>query len=167
MNGVSPTTGRPLSFVFLKAPSPVKISDAFVDYRPTKVDGNDVIEHIQLRYKAHYTKPATIETVGGEVQRCGDFLKTHRVAFEFKEKKRDDFGKATAGTYLLNGPIRCELFLRANYDGPAVNIELLNIGQIGTTRVSLPEKEFEHELADELARLVLGVDNDFEKRLKR
>jgi len=167
LNGVTPTTGNPLSFVFLKTPSPVTVSDAFVDYRPTKVDGNDVIDHVQLRYQARYTEPAIIEAVGGEVQRCGDFLKLHRVTFAFREKKKDDFGKATAGTFLLNGPIRCELVLRANYDNPAVNIELLNIGQIGTASVSMPGKDFEHELADELARFVLGVDNDFEKRLKR
>jgi hypothetical protein len=167
LNGASPTTDRPLDFVFLKAPSPVTLSEAFCDYRPTKVGGNDVIDHVQLRYQARYTKPAIIEAVGGEVQRCGDFLKLHRVTFTFREKKKDDFGKATAGTFLLNGPIRCELVLRANYDNPAVNIELLNIGQIGTASVSMPGKDFEHELADELARFVLGVDNDFEKRLKR
>ncbi len=167
LNGAAPTTGRPLSFVFLKAPSPVTISDAFCDYRPIKVAGSDVIDHIHLRFKAHYTRPAIIEAVGGEVQRCGEFLKTHRVGFEFREKKKDDFGKPTAGTYLLNGSIHCELLLRANYDEPAVNIELMNIGQIGTARVSLEGKAFEHEMADDLARMVLGVDNDFEQRLKR
>jgi len=167
LNGASPTTDRPLDFMFLKAPSAVTLSEAFCDYRPTKVDGNDVIDHIHFRYKALYTRPAIIEAVGGEVQRCGDFLKTNRVAFEFREKKKDDFGKATAGTYVLNGPIRCELVVRANYDDLAVNIDLTNIGHIGTTRVSLPGKEFHHEMADDLARMVLGVDNEFEKRLKR
>lgn len=167
LNGASPTTDRSLDFVFLKTPSPVTLSEAFCDYRPTKVDGSDVIDYIHLRFKARYTRPAKIEAVGGEVQRCGDFLKTHRVAFEFREKKKDDFGKATAGTYLLNGPMHCELILRANYEDAAVDVELLNIGQIGSARVRLPGKAFEHEMADELARMILGVDNDFEKRLKR
>jgi serine/threonine protein kinase len=167
LNGVTPTTGRPLGFLFLKSPSPVTLSDAFVDYRPTKIDGKDVIDHIHLRFQARYIKPARIEAVGGEVQRCGEFLKKHRVAFDFEERRKDDFGKPTAGAYLLNGPIRCELVLRADYDNPAVNVELLNVGQIGSARASLPGKEFVHELADDLARLVLGVDNAFEKRLRR
>jgi len=167
LNGVTPTTGRPLGFVFLESPSPVTLSDAFADYRPTKVEGKDVIDHIQLRFQARYIKPAEIHTVGGEVKRCGDYLKKHRVAFEFEQTKVDDFGKPTAGSYSLSGPIRCEVVLRANYDDPAVAIELMNVGQIGMAHLTLPGKEFVHELADDLARLVLGVDTEFEKRLKR
>jgi serine/threonine protein kinase len=167
MNGVTPTTGRPLEFLFLKSPSPVTLSDAFCDYRPAKVDGKDVIDHIQMRFRARYIKPTQIETVGGEVQRCGDFLKKHRVPFEFEETKKDDFGKSMAGTYVLNGPIRCEVVLRADYDNAAVHVELLNVGRIGSSRTTLAGKEFVHEIADDLARLVLGVDNAFEKRLKR
>jgi serine/threonine protein kinase len=167
MNGVTPTTGRPLEFLFLKSPSPVTLSDAFCDYRPAKVDGKDVIDHIQMRFRARYTKPTQIETVGGEVQRCGDYLKKHRVPFEFEETKKDDFGKSMAGTYVLNGPIRCEVVLRADYDNAAVHVELLNVGRIGSSRTTLAGKEFVHEIADDLARLVLGVDNAFEKRLKR
>jgi len=167
LNGVTPTTGRPLEFLFLRSPSQVTLSDAFCDYRPTKVDGKDVIDHIQMRFRARYVKPTQIETVGGEVQRCGDFLRKHRVPFEFEETKKDDFGKPMAGTYTLNGPIRCEVVLRADYDIPAVHVELLNVGRIGSARTTLAGKDFAHELADDLARLVLGVDNEFEKRLRR
>jgi len=167
LNGVTPTTGRALECNYLKSPSQVVLSDAFIDYRPTKVNGKDVIDNVQLRYQARYIKPAQFDTVGGEVQRSGDFLKKHRVAFEFKESKVDDFGKPTAGSYALNGPIRCELVLRADYDNPAVSIELMNIGEIGIARATLPGKEFVHEMADDLARLVLGVDNDFAKRFRR
>jgi len=167
LNGVTPTTGRPLECSYVKSPSQVALSDAFIDYRPTKVEGRDVIDHIQLRYQARYVRPATFETVGGEVQRSGDFLRRHRVVFEFAETKVDDFGKPTAGSYSLNGPIRCEVVLRADYDNPAVTVELMNVGQIGIARATLAGKEFVHEMADDLARLVLGVDNEFEKRLRR
>ncbi len=167
LNGVTPTTGRPLACVYLKSPSQVVLSDAFIDYRPTKVNGRDVIDNVQLRYQARYLKPASFDSVGGEVQRSGDFLKRHRVIFEFKETKVDDFGKPTAGSYALSGPIRCELVLRADYDNPAVTVEVMNIGEIGMARATLPGKEFVHEMADDLARLVLGVENDFEKRFKR
>jgi len=167
LNGVTPTTGRPLECNYLKSPSQVTLSDAFCDYRPTKVNGKDMIDNIQLRFQARYTKPAKFETIGGEVQRSGDFLRRHRVVFEFQESRVDDFGKPTAGSYLLNGPIRCELVLRADYDNPAVTVELMNVGEIGMARATLPGKEFVHELADDLARLVLGVDNAFEKRLRR
>ncbi len=167
LNGVTPTTGRPLGCIYLKSPSQVVLSDAFIDYRPTKSNGRDVIDNVQLRYQARYIKPASFDSVGGEVQRSGDFLKRHRVIFEFKETKVDDFGKPTAGSYLLNGPIRCELVLRADYDNPAVTIEIMNIGEIGIARTTLPGKEFVHEMADDLARLVLGVENDFEKRFRR
>jgi predicted Ser/Thr protein kinase len=167
LNGVTPTTGRPLECNYLKSPSQVVLSDAFIDYRPTKVNGKDVIDNVQLRYQARYIKPAKFDTVGGEVQRSGDFLKKHRVAFEFEESKVDDFGKPTAGSYALNGPIRCELVLRADYENPAVTVERMNIGEIGIARATLPGKEFVHEMADDLARLVLGVDNDFEKRFRR
>ncbi|MGW8271246.1 MAG: hypothetical protein ACWGNS_12385, partial [Burkholderiales bacterium] len=71
------------------------------------------------------------------------------------------------GTYVLNGPIRCEVVLRADYDNAAVHVELLNVGRIGSSRTTLMGKEFVHEIADDLARLVLGVDNAFEKRLTR
>ena len=60
-----------------------------------------------------------------------------------------------------------ELVLRADYDNPAVTVEVMNIGEIGMARATLPGKEFVHEMADDLARLVLGVENDFEKRFKR
>jgi len=167
LNGVTPTTGRALECNYLKAPSQVVLSDAFIDYRPTKVNGKDVIDNVQLRFQARYIKPAKFDTVGGEVQRSGDFLKRHRVTFEFQESKVDDFGKPTAGSYSLVGPIRCELVLRADYDNPTVTVEVMNIGEIGIARATLPGKEFMHEMADDLARLVLGVDNEFEKRLKR
>jgi len=167
LNGVTPTTGRPLGCIYLKSPSQVVLSDAFIDYRPSKVNGKDVIDNVQLRYQARYIKPASFDSVGGEVQRSGDFLKRHRVIFEFKETKVDDFGKPTAGSYALSGPIRCELVLRADYDNPAVTVEVMNVGEIGIARTTLPGTEFVHEMADDLARLVLGVENDFEKRFRR
>ena len=90
-----------------------------------------------------------------------------RVPFEFSALKKNDFGQAVSGRFALSTAIPCEIHIRADYDAPAIMIELLNVGRLGTGRCSLAPEAFNERFADEIAKHALGSQNEFAKFVTR
>ncbi len=167
LNGVLPTTERPYGFIHLRQASPMVLSSAFADYRLRKVDGDEVCDQVFLTYHARYAQPAAMDVAGPDIEYCRRFFALSQVPFEFSALKKNDFGQALSGTFSLSSAIPCEVHIRADYDAPAVLIELLNVGSIGTGRCRLAPEAFNERFADEIAKHALGSQNEFAKFLTR
>jgi len=167
LNGVLPTTEGPYGFIYLQQASPMVLSSAFADYRLCKVDGDEVCEQIFLTYQARYAQPAAVDVAGPDMEHCRRFLALSRVPFEFSALKKNDFGQAVSGRFALSGAIPCEIHIRADYDAPAVLIELLNVGRIGTGSCRLAPEAFNERVVDEIAKHALGSKNEFAKLVTR
>src|SRR6266581_5755543 len=167
LNGVLPTTEGPYGFIYLQQASPMVLSSAFADYRLCKVDGDEVCDQVFLTYHARYAQPAAVDVAGPDIEYCRRFFAMSRVPFEFSALKKNDFGQALSGRFALSGAIPCEVHIRADYDAPAVLIELLNVGTIGAGRCRLAPEAFNERFADEIAKHALGSENEFAKFLTR
>ena len=167
LNGVLPTTESTYRFIYLQQASPMVLSGAFADYRLRKVDGDEVCDEVFLTYQARYAQPAAVDVTGADVEYCRRYLALARVPFEFTASKKNDFGQPVSGRFALSAAIPCEIHIRADYDAPAVLIELLNVGRIGSGRCSLAPEAFNERFADEIAKHALGSQNEFAKFVTR
>jgi hypothetical protein len=167
LNAVLPTTEAPYGFIHLQQASQMVLSNAFADYRLRKVDGDEVCDEVFLTYQARYAQPAAVEVAGPDIEYCRRFFAMSRVPFEFGALKKNDFGQAVSGRFTLASAIPCEIHMRADYDAPAVLIELLNVGSIGTGRCRLAPEAFDDRVTDEIGKLALGSKNEFAKFVTR
>jgi len=167
LNGVLPTTESPYRFIYLQQAPPMVLSGAFADYRLRKVDGDEVCDEVFLTYQDRYAQPAAVDVAGADVEYCRRYLASSRVPFEFTASKKNDFGQAVSGKFVLSAAIPCEIHIRADYEAPAVLIELLNVGMIGAGRCRLAPEAFNERFADEIAKHALGSQNEFAKFVTR
>jgi hypothetical protein len=167
LNGVLPTTESPYRFIYLQQASPMVLSGAFADYRLRKVDGDEMCDEVFLTYQARYAQPAAVDVAGADIEYCRRYLALARVPFEFTASKKNDFGQPVSGRFALSGAIPCEIHIRADYDAPAVLIELLNVGSIGAGRCRLAPEAFNERFADEIGKHALASQNEFAKFVTR
>ena len=85
----------------------------------------------------------------------------------FRSVRKNDLGQVTHATYTLSGPFPCQAVLRADYDEPGFNIELLNVRHSGPAKLRLEPEELNDEVLDQFGTWVLGADESFERFLKR
>ena len=64
--------------------------------------------------------------------------------------------------FVVSGPLPCEVNIRADYEAATATVELINVRHFGRVTVRLATATFK-EAIDDLARYVLGVDDDFSK----
>ncbi|MGB5081782.1 MAG: serine/threonine-protein kinase [Burkholderiales bacterium] len=167
LNAILPTTEGPYELIYLEHAPPMVLSNAFADFRARKVDGDEVCDHVFLKYQARYAQPAAMDVAGPDVEHCRRFLSMAGVPFEFSASRKNDFGQAVSGRFTLSGTIPCEIVIRADYDAPAVLIELLNVGRIGAGRARLAPEAFDERVADEITKHALGSKNEFAKLVTR
>ena len=162
VNKVHPSAKRGYEFIYMgKLPS-VKLGEAFVDGRPRTVHGESVLDHIFMRYRITPTQPVNVSLLGDDVERCEEYLKMMKVSFSVKPVTKNDFGKVTRAELSVAGSLPCELNVRADYDHPGVNIELTNVRRLGRVQYRLGQPQFD-KAVDDLARYMLGADDDFER----
>jgi hypothetical protein len=162
LNSVNPTSEQPYEFIYLgKLPS-VSLSQAFVDSRPQRIDGKDVCDHVFIRYRITPARPAKANLLGDDIRRCQDYLGFMKVAFQQRVEAKNDFGKVTRAEFTVTGSLPCEINVRADYDAFTVNIELTNVRRLGRVAYRLTPQQFD-DAVDDLARYMLGADDDFER----
>jgi hypothetical protein len=166
LNGVNPTAGRPYDYVFLGSLPAVKLSDAFVDLRSRKIEGKYHGDHLFFRFRAQPTAPAKATLRGADVARFHEYLKMLNIPFEAKTEAKSDFGQVTRAAFTVSASLPCEVNIRADYDKSSVEIELVNVRRPGRVRCRIEPKALDG-VVDDLARYVLGVDDDFDKILNR
>ncbi len=162
LNAVNPTSEQPYEFIYLgKLPS-VSLSQAFVDSRPRRIDGKDVCDHVFIRYRITPAQPAKARVLGDDIRRCEEYLGFMKVAFQQRVEAKNDFGKATRAEFTVTGSLPCEINVRADYDNFVVSVELTNVRRLGRVGYRLTPQQFD-DAVDDLARYMLGADDDFEK----
>lgn len=167
INAMRPTTESGYGFIYLQRGPQMVLSNAFADYRVRKIDGDEVCDHVFFIYHARYAQPAAVDVAGPDIEYCRRYLSLARVPFEFSASKKNDFGQPLSGTFSLSDAIPCEMYIRADYDEPGVQIEVLNVGRIGPGRCRLAPEAFSERVADEIAKYALGSENEFVKLLAR
>ncbi len=166
LNVVQPTAERPYDYVFLGRLPAVKLSNAFVDLRIRKINGKDHGHHLFFKFRVQPATPAKATLLGPDVARCVEFLKMLNIAFDAKTEAKSDFGQVTRATFEVSAALPCEVHIRADYDKLSVEIELVNVRRPGRVRCQVEPKALD-EVVDDLARYILGIDDDFEKVLDR
>ena len=166
LNVVNPTAGRPYEYFFLGRLPGVKLSDAFVDLRSRKINGKDHGDHLFFRFRAQPTVPAKATLLGAEIARFHDYLKLRNIPYEAETVAKNDFGTATREAFTVSAPLPCEVNIRVDYDKSSMEIELLNVRHPGRVKCAIEPNTLD-DIVDDLARYVLGVDDDFDKVLKR
>ncbi len=166
LNTVHPTSGRSYEFIYLgKLPS-VKLSNASIEARPTFVDNKSVAEQIAVRYRVVPTEPAVARVSGDDILRCKQYLESMQVQFKAQAEARNDAGKITRAAFTVTGGLPCEINVRGDYQSPGVIVELVNVRRVGRVHTRVPVSLL-GDVVDDLARFAIGVDDDFEKVIKK
>ena len=166
LNSVNPTSGSPYDYVFLGRLPAVKLSNAFADLHSRKINGKNHGDHLFFRFRAQPMAPATATLLGADIARFHEYLKTRNIPFAAKTEAKSDFGQVTRAAFTVSAPLPCEVNIRADYDKSSVEIELVNVRRPGRVRCRIEPNEFD-DMVDDLARYVLGDDDDFDKVLNR
>ena len=166
MNALTPTSQRPYEYIYLGKLPTVKLSEGFVDSRPLHIPGRDVLERIQMRYKITLSAPAKASLLGEDIVRCMDYFKGVRAECKVQPEAKNDFGKVIRAQCTVSGSLPCEIIIRGDYEAPSVVIELRNVRRLGRIEYRIGTDKLA-DATDDLARYVLGVDDDFEKLRKK
>jgi hypothetical protein len=160
---VRPETGLPYEVLFM-GKIPVTLSDAWVDSRPRKVDGQDCLERINIRYRVNPQPAARVTLLGDDIGRLDQLLKALSADYKMIVEQKNDFGQPRRATFVVIGKLLAEIEIVADYTALAVNVELTTVRRHGKRRHRIPADKFK-DVGDELARYILGVDDDFERLL--
>jgi hypothetical protein len=166
MNALTPTSALPYHFLYLGKLPAVHLGDGFVDMRPIHLPGKDICERVTMRYRVVPAAPVRVSLVGEDIKRCIEYLKSVKVEYKAQAEGRNEMGKVTKAAFLVNSALPCEILIRGDYEAPSVVIELNNVRRPGRVQCRLAVEQLEHA-TDDLARYVLGVDDDFEKLLAK
>ncbi|HZE61592.1 MAG TPA: hypothetical protein VE085_13670 [Burkholderiales bacterium] len=164
ISNVKPQAGAPYEVLFL-GKIPVTLANAWVDSRPRRVDGQDCCERVYMRYQVNPESPARATLLAGDIAQLEQLLKSLGAEYQMTVEQKNDFGQPRKATFTLNGKILNEIEILADYTNLAVNVEMTNLWRPGKRRNRIPAEKFK-EVGDEVARYILGVDTDFEQRLK-
>jgi hypothetical protein len=160
MNEHQPNAGAPYEFIYLGKVPLVALVQAAVTNRTLKLpEGRELCAQIQLRYWVRPAEPPKFMLLGEDVARCEQYLKSMRV--EFQQRAREA-GQDRPVPFVVTGPLPCDVNVRADFEAATATVELINVRRFGRFTVRLDTATFKESI-DDVARYVLGVDDDFEK----
>ncbi|HEX9433660.1 MAG TPA: serine/threonine-protein kinase [Burkholderiales bacterium] len=163
VNSVKPQASGPYDVLYIGR-VPVSLSDGWIDSRPRRIDGRECCDRVYLRYRVNPEPPARVTIFGADIVRCEQLLKSLGADYAMQVEARTDFGEPRRATFTVNGKLACELELQADYGALAVGVELVNVRRPGKRSFRIGADRFK-DVGDELARYILGVDDEFERFL--
>jgi serine/threonine-protein kinase len=160
LNAHQPQAGAPYEFIYIgKLPS-VTLSQAAVASRMLKVaEDQELCAQVQLRFYVQPAEPVKFMLLGEDVGRCEQYLKS--LGAEFQQRSRGG-DRERPVQFVVAGPLPCEVNMRADFEAASATIELINVRRFGRVTLRLDTDVFRSAI-DDLARYVLGVDEDIEK----
>jgi serine/threonine protein kinase len=166
INMGSAVSSRPYEFNYLGKIPALKLSLARAQQRDLHVEGRNVYESVQLKYRVTPQTAAKTSVAGEDILRCKQYLETLGTEFKAAAEERNKLGKITRAQFIVSGSLPCEINLRADYvSANAVVVEILNVRKVGRIQTRIPAALLK-DVVDDLARYAIGVDDDFEKILK-
>ena len=166
LNEAHPVSDGKQGVMFFGDRAGMILGEGFTDMRTRDLQGKSRADHVTFKYRVRFPGPEKLEIAGQEAQRVADRLKALGVKHEFSGRK-NDLGQLTHGTFVLSGPFPCQATLRADYDEPGFNLELVNVRHHGPAKLRLGVEELNDDVLDEFGTWVLGADDAFERFLKR
>ena len=161
VNDVKPQSSQPYDVLYIGRLS-VALSDAWAESRPRRVEGRECCERIYLRYRVSPVQPARVSIFGADIPRCEQLLKSLGADYAVQIEARTDFGEARRAAFTVKGKLLCEVEMLADYEALTVTVELVNVRRPGRRQFRIGAAKFK-DVGDELARYMLGTDNDFER----
>ena len=161
VNEVNPQAGQPYDVLYIGRLA-VALSDAWTESRPRRVEGLECCERIYLRYRVSPVQAARVTIFGTDIGRAEQLLKLLGADYAVSIEARTDFGEARRAAFTVKGKLLCEIEMQADYEALAVTLELVNVRRPGRRKFRIGAAKFK-DIGDELARYVLGTDNDFER----
>jgi hypothetical protein len=160
MNEHTPQSGAAYEFIYVgKVPS-VALGQATVASRMLKLaEGNELCAQVRFHFWARPSEPVKFMLLGEDVTRCEEYLKS--LGVEFQQRSRDG-SRERPVQFVVSGSLPCEINISADFEAGTATIELINVRRFGRVTVRLATQAF-REAIDDLARYVLGVDEDFRK----
>src|SRR6266480_1348462 len=164
MNAHAPHAGKPYEFIYIGRLASVTLTQASVDNRTLKLTASkELCARIRFHYRVKPAEPPKIMLLGDDVARCEQYLKSLRVAFQVRPNTE---GRERPTLFVVTGLLPCEINIRADYEAASVTVELINVRRFGRVTVRFPTDALKGVI-DDLARYVIGVDNDFSKLLAK
>jgi hypothetical protein len=164
MNAHEPNAGAPYEFIYIGKVSPVTLTQAAVSNRTLKLpEGKELCAQIQVRFHVRPAEPPKFMLLGEDVGRCEQYLKLLGVEFQMRSRSDD---RERPVQFVVTGPLPCDVNIRADYEAATATVELINVRRFGRVTVRLATETFKDAI-DDLARYVLGVDDDFKKLIAK
>jgi hypothetical protein len=163
VNSVHPKASAPYDILYIGR-LPVSLAQGWIDNRIQSIRGREYQNRIILRYQVNPEPAARVTIFGPDIVQCDKLLKSFGADYTMQVEARTDFGEPRRAIFVLKGKLPCELELEADYEGLAVRVELVNVRRPGKRKHRIPAARFK-DVGDDLARYILGADNDFERLL--
>jgi len=161
VNEVKPQAGQPYDVLYVGRLT-VALSDAWTESRPRRVEGRECCERIYLRYRVSPVQPMRVSIFGADIARCEQLLKSLGAEYAVQVEAKTDFGEARRAAFTVKGKLLCEIEMHADYDALVVTVDLTNVRRPGRRQLRISAAKFK-DAGDDLARYILGADNDFER----
>ncbi len=166
LNDAHPVSERKQGVMYFGTARGMSLSEGFTDYRTRHLNGKDRFDFITFKYKVSFPKPTKLEVGAPQLPRIRERLDAMRVKYAFAERK-NEVGQVTHGIFTLTGPFPCQTVLRADYDNPGFQFEMINVRRHGETKFRLALEELTDAVLDEFGTWVLGADDAFERFVNR
>jgi len=161
VNEIKPQSGQPYDVLYIGRLT-VALSDAWTDSRPRRIDGRECCERIYLRCRVSPVQPVRVSIFGTDIARCEQLLKSLGADYAVQIEAKTDFGEARRAAFTVKGKLLCEVEMLADYQALVVTVELVNVRRPGRRQLRISAAKFK-DVGDDLARYMLGTDNDFER----
>jgi len=142
------------------------LGECFTDMRTRDVYGKSCADFVTLKYRVRFPKPEKLEVNVQEAQRIRERLVALGVKHDYAERK-NPAGQVTQAVFTTSGPFPCQAVLRADYDDPGFDVELMNVRHHGVAKLRLSSEELNDDVLDQFGTWVLGADDAFERFLRR
>jgi len=159
-----PECSSPYPFMHFGALPNVVLSEGMADSRPRRIGDIDCMAYIVMRYRTSPMPPAKQMLNKDDFAAFEMYLKRLGATYDLVPAAKNDFGEVTKAVFTVKGGPKCEININADYTALNVTFELDNVRKPGRRKCVVPAAEFFGDTADELARYMLGADDDFEKR---
>jgi hypothetical protein len=166
LNEANPVSDGRQGVMFFGDRAGMLLGEGFTDMRTRDLHGKSCADYVTFKYRVQFAKPETLEVAGEEALRVQERLKALGIKNEFTAVK-NELGQVLRATFKMSGPFPCQAVLRADYDEPGFNIELVNVRHHGPAKLRLGVDELNDDVLDEFGTWVLGADETFERFLKR
>lgn len=165
-NNAHPASSGAYEYPYLGKIPVMTLSDVWCDIRPTIIDEKSYTGYVSFRYKVAPHPPLAVRVQRDDIPPYSEFLKSLKTEFDFNVEAKNDFGQPLRGVLTVKGHFPCEVMIRGDYSSMGARVEVMNVRRFGKWQCLVPVAEVK-DLGDELARYMLGVDDDFGKRLQK